>query len=463
MIFRRRNREDSHDRAKRPFWLLVPFLLTIWLLSIVPGLQPAQPVTADNGTTITLESAVTEINGCETLDLYIRINDVPVEANLYGADVRLAFDPTVLEVVALEELDDLLKPDWIVRKEFDNDAGTVWLAWTQKNPTPPASGSGYFARVTFLARGTQVSSPVTFSYTKLANTNGFEIPATAVNGSLTTIAPAAPAVGIEILNPTTPRLSWTAVSGVDGYNIYRDTYAYFTPDLPYDTVTTPEYDDDDALGDIADNYFYVIRSACVNGFESDISNRVGEFDYPLATVINSNLFNMIGLPLDSTASIVPFQASGLISYVGDGIEQVLKWDSALQGYEGYDIFSPGFLNFPLTIGQAYLLETDSEVSTVLTLVGNVPAQGSVTFDFIIGSASACAFNSLTIPLDRTDIALASDLMANITGVDQVLTWNVFLQGYDSYDGSGPSFLNFPVRAGHPYLVCLNNMAPASWP
>ena len=36
-----------------------------------------------------------------------------------------------------------------------------------------------------------------------------------------------------------------------------------------------------SLGDPADNYTYVVKSACANGFKSTISNRDGEFDFSL--------------------------------------------------------------------------------------------------------------------------------------------------------------------------------------
>ncbi len=71
--------------------------------------------------------------------------------NLYGADVRLTFDPAKLTVVDADPARpgvqvtpraDLLSPDFVVRREADNQAGTIWYAATQINPREPASGSG---------------------------------------------------------------------------------------------------------------------------------------------------------------------------------------------------------------------------------------------------------------------------------------------------------------------------------
>ena len=83
--------------------------------------------------------------------------------DLYGADVRLSFDPALAQVadadpvasgVQIEILRDFLKPDFVVRKIADNTAGTIWYAATQVNPTLPVSGSGALARVTLLPQAT---------------------------------------------------------------------------------------------------------------------------------------------------------------------------------------------------------------------------------------------------------------------------------------------------------------------
>ena len=49
-----------------------------------------------NATTITLSPSPATLTGCDAVTVSVMINDV---AGLYGADVRLAFDPNLLEVV----------------------------------------------------------------------------------------------------------------------------------------------------------------------------------------------------------------------------------------------------------------------------------------------------------------------------------------------------------------------------
>lgn len=182
----------------------------------------------------------------------------------------------------------------------------------------------------------------------------------------------------------------------------------------------------------------------------------------------STKFNFVALPLDSSASITPYRASGLAAYIGSSVMQVMKWNGDLQGF---DTFVPGVmppvppLDFELAIGGAYFLELGSG-PTLLSLVGNVPVEGTVSHDLVKGSSlTDCKFNSISIPLDREDITTAQALADDIGGVLQVMTWNTTLQGFDSYlPGVMPPVppLNFEIKIGYPYFVCVNSAGPANW-
>jgi len=123
--------------------------------------------------------------------------DIYVEnvVDLYGADVRMAFDTSSLQVMDVDPaadgtqiapLNTFLSPDFVVRRVADNTAGTIWYAATQVNPTEAVSGSGPLARITFLAsRPGQITLPIT--YHKLGTRVGIEIPATARNCSVTAV------------------------------------------------------------------------------------------------------------------------------------------------------------------------------------------------------------------------------------------------------------------------------------
>lgn len=146
-------------------------------------------------TTVTCspQNAVGVAGNTVAVDIFIA--DV---VNLYGADVRLGFDTDLAQVVdtepasphttEIEVLDSFLSPDFVVRKIADNVVGTIWYAVTQVNPSPPVSGSGSLARVTFQSlQAGSFDLPVTFF--QLADPDGFEIVATAANCTVTFVEP----------------------------------------------------------------------------------------------------------------------------------------------------------------------------------------------------------------------------------------------------------------------------------
>ena len=136
-----------------------------------------------------------------TIDIDIYVENV---VELYGADVRLGFDPAVLEVVDAEPdpdaevdpiqitpLDTFLSPDFVVRKGlgYPEDPDVIWYAVTQVNPSEAVSGSGPLARITFRAlEAGSFTLPIT--YHKLARRDSLEIPSTAQGCSITFVDPA---------------------------------------------------------------------------------------------------------------------------------------------------------------------------------------------------------------------------------------------------------------------------------
>lgn len=246
-------------------------------------------VASPTATTLTLSPASATINGCEVIEVEVWVNAV---ADLYGAEVQLTFDPAIIEVVdadtilpgiQVENGGFLQEPIFAAINEADNTAGTIHFAATQLYPTAPANGSGALAVIKLRAKSAGTSD-LDFTFTRLATRDTDELPATSVDGTVSTIAPASPTLDIARLNPTTARLSWSAVMGVYGFDLFRDPVPYFTPiPPPFQYVATPNlnFDDATALGDVATNYYYIGKSVCENGFASNVTNRVGEFDYPL--------------------------------------------------------------------------------------------------------------------------------------------------------------------------------------
>ncbi len=81
-------------------------------------------------------------------------------SNLYGAEIHLRFDPTMVRLEDADPQQDgvqitpgsLLAPDqgFVVANTSDNDAGTAVFAITLVNPAPPVDGGGVVARLTFV-------------------------------------------------------------------------------------------------------------------------------------------------------------------------------------------------------------------------------------------------------------------------------------------------------------------------
>ena len=216
----------------RPGAVIVAVLLQL----CTPGLPVSH---AESTTSITLDSSSALIQGCETIQVKIRINAV---TGLYGADVRLKFDPSILEVVdadpgingiQLQNGGFLAPPLFYALNAANNTTGTIEYAVTQLNPTLAVSGSGILAIIRLRAKSTGTSA-LHFTYSKLATRNGAALPATPEDGNVSTTAPTSPTLSIARLDTTTARLSWTAAVGVAEYRLYRDAVPYFTPgDSPY--------------------------------------------------------------------------------------------------------------------------------------------------------------------------------------------------------------------------------------
>jgi hypothetical protein len=80
------------------------------------------------------------------------------------------------------------------------------------------------------------------------------------------------------------------------------------------------------------------------------------------------------------------------------------------------------------------------------------------------AGGGCLFNTVFIPLERTDVTKASELAAAVGGVTQVLKWDPTVPGFNTFiPGLSPIELDFDTKAGYAYFLCLNRHAPTSWP
>ncbi|MCD6520702.1 MAG: DNRLRE domain-containing protein [Anaerolineae bacterium] len=207
-------------------WLNSKKPLLILVLLITLGLQVALPnswmrqlhLSILAATTITFEPASVSLGVGDDTWLTIRINDVE---DLYGADIRIAFDPSVIEVLdAIPpappvniEPGTMPYPDMTVKNEADNSAGDIWYVVSQLNPRPPASGSGTLARIHIrgLANG---STTLTFINHELSTSGGFSIPNTA--GSCTVIVGGGTATETATPSPTATEEATPSPTATEG-------------------------------------------------------------------------------------------------------------------------------------------------------------------------------------------------------------------------------------------------------
>jgi len=112
-------------------------------------------------------------------------------SNLYGAEVHISYDPTILTVEDADAgtfgvqigVGTFPFPDYVASNSVDTVAGTIVLATNQVEPRPPAAGTGIMGTITFraLSLGT---SPVTFASVDLSDSDALPLPAASLDGSV---------------------------------------------------------------------------------------------------------------------------------------------------------------------------------------------------------------------------------------------------------------------------------------
>ncbi|MFQ6057419.1 MAG: LysM peptidoglycan-binding domain-containing protein [Anaerolineae bacterium] len=167
------------------------------------------------------------VGGTGTVD--IRIENV---TGLFGADVRLNFDPTRLEVqdansaVPGVQIEVGTFPDpssgkgMVATNSADNTAGTISYAVTLLSPAPPVDGSGVLARVTFKGKSVSTSA-VAFTSALLSDQRANRIPADTVDGSITVKAPTPTPTATPVTPTPTPTPTATPVPGKECEYIVR--------------------------------------------------------------------------------------------------------------------------------------------------------------------------------------------------------------------------------------------------
>ena len=150
------------------------------VLTLVAVLALSAFAYAQAGALVSVDPAAQSVESGQQAAVAIMIADVN---DLYGAEVHLAFDPTVLEVTGLTPGAFLDETSGSVVSGFDNAAGTVDYAITLLSPAPAVDGAGVLVEVAFRGK-TAGTSIVTITDAILADVQGAQITATLSDGTI---------------------------------------------------------------------------------------------------------------------------------------------------------------------------------------------------------------------------------------------------------------------------------------
>ena len=140
-------------------------------------------------------------------------------------------------------------------------------------------------------------------------------------------------------------------------------------------------------------------------------------------------YNMIAVPLDASAQVNPFTASGLGTFLGPAVKQVSKLDPNAQGYlTWYPEIQDGD-EFDLTVGGAYMILLGIGANSVVSFVGDVPDAGDVQFTLVRPAGAGCLYNDISLPLDQSAITTPQALGDAIGNVEQVSQFDANNQGF----------------------------------
>jgi LysM repeat protein len=136
-----------------------------------------------------LQPIAQELNVGDLGNIQIMIDNV---TNLYGVDIRLQFDSTIIQIQDADPTKEGVQiqqgtfpfPDFVGDNSVDNSTGDIKYIVLQTEPTPPANGNGLIATITFqtIALG---QTNVTLSSVSLSDPDGQVISATIQSGQVT--------------------------------------------------------------------------------------------------------------------------------------------------------------------------------------------------------------------------------------------------------------------------------------
>ena len=180
------------------------------LLVLLALLSPAVngPVAAQTVATVRPEPAALELAAGEIRTVEIRLENA---RDVYGIDVRGAFDPAIVEVVDADPAvagaqmvpGAFPQPDFIALNTTDNAAGTLRYVVTQVNPTTPATGTGIV--FSFQMRGRAGgATDLAITLVEMSDRDGNLLAVTTGSATITVTGSATEPIGIPLPPTSAP-------------------------------------------------------------------------------------------------------------------------------------------------------------------------------------------------------------------------------------------------------------------
>ncbi len=227
------------------------------------------------------------------------------------------------------------------------------------------------------------------------------------------------------------------------------------------------------------------EAAAVSDVTSIVPGQAGDGEVEAAlapeAVTAASKYSSFAIPLQLTgismaSHVANYAETGDPNTNGSGILRVLMWNGTR--FLEYCPDAPIFCDpdYAVGVGDSLMVLADNTLTaTILSWVGDVPAQGAVT-----NSLAANANNVIMVPLDQyatfgnpgapvltgTADKLAKEIdPPNGANVNRVLMWDASNQRYVEYCPAAPIFCDpdFQVYSGYPYMILTGGSPPSHWP
>jgi len=196
----------------------------------------------------------------------------------------------------------------------------------------------------------------------------------------------------------------------------------------------------------------IVSLSILLAVESAPSETVGYVKYP--SVVG---FNFAAMPMDDGMTLV--SEVGMYMGPNDEIDAIFLWNNSGQYWDGCTNYGGGFWDPDLPVGPGSVLYYSSFYAFDYYSIGTMPA-ANAQYNIVPG------FNTIMIPLNRSDLTLVSEVGNDIgpaDEIDAIFLWNNAGQYWDGCTNYGGGFWDpdLPVSIGTPMYI--SSSAAITWP